>query len=190
MSSSTIKNVKMKPGHSSHISGSFSRGVMRKNRGFTLLEAMVGFLVLSVGMLGIASLQGISLKAGTTSVYGSVAMMKVEELFESMRINSTAVADYAGTDLGAGSGTNNSCSTANCSPAELAQDDLFWWGKNLTAGLPAGATAVVTVTAPVAPSKMATVTIALSWDERNKDSNTKIGREFTTTSSICTGSPC
>ena len=92
-------------------------GSIKANRGFTILEAIIGFLILSVGMLGIASLQAISLKSGKTAVYGSVATMKVEELFESMRANSTALTSYAGT----GGGANNGCSgTTNCSPAALA----------------------------------------------------------------------
>ena len=69
---------------------------LHKNRGFTLLEALIGFLILSIGMLGIASLQAISLKAGKTSVYGSVAIMKVDELFESMRANPSVLASYTG----------------------------------------------------------------------------------------------
>lgn len=181
MSINIIKNVNIKP----DCKPCLSSGSISRNRGFTLLEAMIGFLVLSIGMLGIASLQGISLKAGKTSVYASVAMMKAEELLESMRINSTALGDYVG-----GVGTNNSCSTVDCAPDKLAQDDLFWWNKNLKAGLPDAATAAIAVTAPAAGSKMATVTVAISWDERDKDVGGSIARAFATTSSICTAAPC
>ncbi len=178
----TIKNQKIKPERKRCLSS----GAIGKNRGFTLLEAMIGFLVLSIGMLGIASLQGIALKAGKTSVYASVAMMKAEELLESMRVNSTVLGDYAGS----GGGANNSCSTANCSPNELAQDDLFWWSKNLKAGLPDAAQATIAVKAAAAGSKMATVTVEVKWDERDKDVGGSIARKFTTTSSICTEFPC
>ena len=180
--SSAIKNVTIKSGRKRCL----SNGSIGNNRGFTILEAMIGFLVLSIGMLGIASLQGISLKAGKTSVYGSVAMMKAEELLESMRINSSALVDYKD----GGAGMSKSCSIADCTPAELALDDLFWWSKNLKAGLPAAAEKTITYTAPAAGSRMATVTVAISWDERNKDTGGSLGRSFTTTSSICTGAPC
>lgn len=167
-----------------------NNGAMSKNRGFTLMEALIGFLILSIGMLGIASLQAISLKAGKTSVYGSVAMMKVEELFESMRANTGALASYAGTGVGA----NKSCSTNDCDEAALAADDLFWWSQNLKAGLPGAATASVVVVAPApAPagaSKMATVTIGVSWDERNKEGSGSVSKTYTTTANICTGTPC
>jgi len=168
---------------------------LKKSQGFTLLEALIGFLILSIGMLGIASLQAVSLKAGKTSVYGSVAMMKVDELFESIRANPSAAALLVYDSAGEGVGTNNSCSgAAKCSDVELAQDDIYWWKKNLTAGLPGAATTVVTVTPAVSPSKMATVTIDITWSERNKDTTegaaSSVSKTYTTTANICNEIPC
>lgn len=164
---------------------------IRNNRGFSLLEALLGFLILSIGMLGIASLQAISLKAGKTSVYGSVAMMKVEELFESMRANSTSAALAAYEAAGSGTGTNNNCTGATvCTGVQLAQEDIFWWKKNLTAGLPGAATTVVTYTAAIPPSKLATMKIDVNWNERDKDAGGSIAKTYTTTANICTGVPC
>lgn len=165
---------------------------IRNNRGFSLLEALLGFMILSIGMLGIASLQAISLKSGKTSVYSSVAMMKVEELFESMRANNSAAALSAYAAAGAGSGTNNSCTgaAANCGGASLAQEDIYWWKKNMSAGLPGAATTTITYTPAVAPSRMATVKIDVNWDERDKDSGGSIAKTYTTTADICTETPC
>ena len=158
---------------------------LQKNRGFTLLEALIGFLILSVGMLGIASLQAVSLKAGKTSVFNSVAIMKVDELFESMRANPSVLATYMGA------GVDNGCTgTKVCTQVELAQDDVFWWKSNLTAGLPAAATTVVAVTAEVAPSKMATVNVSVSWNERNKDATGSVVKTYSTSSNICVAEPC
>jgi type IV pilus assembly protein PilV len=159
---------------------------IKTNRGFTLLEALIGFLILSIGMLGIASLQAVSLKAGKTAVYGSVALMKVEELFESMRANPNALATYVG------GGADKGCSgtSTECSEVELAQDDVYWWKKNLKAGLPGAATTVVTVTPAVAPSNMATVKIDVTWNERDTDSAGSVSKTYTTTSFICTEIPC
>jgi len=165
----------------------------RNNRGFTLLEALLGFLILSIGMLGIASLQSISLKAGKTTVYGTVAMLKVEELFESMRANPTAAALAVYATAGGGAGIDNSCNgTTICTDVQLAQDDIFWWKKNLAegvAGLPAGATTTVTYTPATAPSKMATVQIDVNWDERDKDNGGGVTKTYSTTADICTGTP-
>ena len=163
----------------------------RTSRGFSLLEALIGFMILSIGLLGIASLQAVSLKVGKTSVYGSVAMMKVEELFESMRANSTVLATYAAS--GAGAGTVNPCAgAAGCSYANLALDDIYWWKQNLTAGLPSATTTTtnVVVVPAVAPSKMATVTVTISWSERNKDSAGSVAKTYTSSANICTAIPC
>jgi type IV pilus assembly protein PilV len=158
---------------------------IRKVKGFTLMEALIGFLILSIGMLGIASLQAISLKSGKTSVYGSVAMMKVEELFESMRANPAGLASYTGA------GTHNACTGSNnCTQAELAQDDMYWWKLNLKAGLPDTVTTAVTHTAAIAPSKMATVKIDINWKERDRDSIGSVDKTYTTITNICTGIPC
>ncbi len=160
---------------------------LQKNRGFTLLEALIGFLILSIGMLGIASLQAISLKAGKTSVYTSVAIMKVDELFESMRANPSALASYTGA------GIDHGCTAVKiCTPLQLAEEDVFWWQSNLTAGLPSSVNTVVALTAAVPPSNMATVTISVSWSERNKNAtgNVNVNKTYAATSNICTTEPC
>lgn len=162
---------------------------LHRSHGFTLLEALIGFMILSIGMLGIASLQAISLKAGKTSVYGSVAIMKVDELFESMRANPTALASYAAA--GAGDGVDNDCTGNNdCTPAQLAQEDVYWWKTSLKEGMPSSLTTAVALTAPVAPSKMATVTITVGWQERSKISNDSVSKSYSTTTNICTAVPC
>jgi Tfp pilus assembly protein PilV len=114
--------------------------------------------------------------------------MKVDELLESMRANPDALATYSG------SGVSNGCTgNKECTEAELAQDDVYWWKKNLKAGLPGAATTLVTVTSAVAPSKMATVKIDVMWSERNKDASSdssSVDRTYTTTANICTEIPC
>ncbi len=163
------------------------RSTIKGNRGFTLLEALIGFLVLSVGMLGIASLQAMSLKAGKTSVYNSIATMKVDEIIESMRANPTALASY----VGAGGGASGGCSTGSiCLPAQLAADDVFWWSENLKAGLPAAATTNIAVVAAVPPSRMAVVTVNVNWQERSKTTSSGEAKGISTTAFVCTQSPC
>jgi type IV pilus assembly protein PilV len=158
---------------------------IQNNKGFTLLEALIGFLILSIGMLGIASLQAISLKAGKTSVYNSIALMKVEEIFESMRSNPASLAIYTGA------GVNNACiGTANCTADQLAEYDVFLWEQNLKIGLPASVTSNVTVVAPVAPSRLATVNVSVGWSERNKDGTGSVNKTYAATTQICTGVPC
>ncbi len=166
-----------------------SRGLrlrLREQRGFTLLEAMIGFFILTIGMLGIGSLQGLSLKAGKTAVYGSVAMMKVDELFESMRANPEGMAAYKGD------GADNGCTgTKNCTPDELAADDVYWWKQNITAGLPATASTLVEISPAALPSKLATATVTITWDERDDVSEGgSTSLSYTITADICQANPC
>ena len=154
------------------------------------MEALLGFLILSIGMLGIASLQAISLKAGKTSVYNSVVIMKMDELFESMRANSSATALTAYIAGEADMGTDNGCIAAACTVAQLAQEDIFWWKKNLKAGLPDAATATVAVVAAVVPSKMSMATITIEWQERSRDTEVAVDKSFSVAANICTENPC
>ncbi len=164
---------------------------LQSSRGFTLLEALIGFLILSIGMLGIASLQAISLKSGKTSVYGSVAMMKVDELFESMRANPSATALTAYAAAGADPGIDHGCAINACDEVMLAQEDVFWWKQNLTAGLPDTATTAVSiVTIAPPPSNLVTVRIDINWNEQDKDAAGSVAKSFTATTSICTQIPC
>jgi type IV pilus assembly protein PilV len=195
----SIKNSKMTPVMKNQLQKQqlhkrrLYKSLPHKSKGFTLLEALLGFFILSIGMLGIASLQAVSLKAGKSSVYGAVAMMKVDELFESMRAHPSATALAAYAALGASAGTNNSCTgVTDCTVLQLVQDDIFWWKQNLTAGLPATAdtsTSVVVIPA-VAPSRLATVTVTVSWKERSKDASGSVTKSYTSTSNICNAIPC
>ena len=149
--------------------------IEHKQKGFSLIEALVAFLILSVGMLGIASLQTMSLKSGHTAALRTVAVMKVDEILESMRSNPTALLNYAaGT---ADMGTDNGCSqttvaAAACTPAQMALDELFRWKSSLIEALPnnAGTTATVVITPAVLPATMNLVVVSVNWSERDLDS--------------------
>jgi len=127
------------------------------------------------------------LKAQKNSEYNSIATMKVDEIVESMRANPGALASYAGSGGGASAGCTG---TTNCTEAELAQDDVYWWSQNLTAGLPAAATTAITVTPLGGVSNITTVTVAVNWTERNKAAAGEVDRAVTTTAFICSQSPC
>jgi len=145
-----------------------------KQSGFSLIEALVAFLILSIGMLGIASLQTMSVKAGHTATLRTAAVMKADEILESIRANPTVLLSYANST--AESGTDNGCAETTtaavlCAPAQLALDDIFRWKSSLTDVLPnnTSTTASVVVTAPVAPETMTNIVVSINWSERNVD---------------------
>lgn len=149
-------------------------GGRHKQSGFSLIEALVAFLILSIGMLGIASLQTMALKSGHTAILRTVAVMKADEIIESIRANPTVLLSYAATPADAG--IDNGCSqttvaAAVCTTVQQAQDDIFRWKNSLIEVLPnnASTTASVVVTPPVAPETMTGIVVTINWSERNTE---------------------
>ena len=64
-------------------------------RGFSLVEVLVALIVLSVGMLGIASLYVDSLRAGRTALLRTQAVFLATDMADRIRANPTAGAAYA-----------------------------------------------------------------------------------------------
>lgn len=110
-------------------------------RGFTLLEVLVTLVIFAFGMLGVAGLQVVSLANMDSAQHRSVATLKASEMAERIRANPGAA--YSGA-----SGADNRCRTAhysnrnaapaNCTPAQMAADDLWDWSQELAARLPSG----------------------------------------------------
>jgi type IV pilus assembly protein PilV len=125
--------------------------------GFSLIEAMVTLVVLSVGMMGIAALYGQGLGASRVALYRTVAVNLTADMADRIRLNRNAGGAYVGA------GANNGCAppgVANCLPAQMAADDIFNWNVALAQALPGGTGAVTFVN-----GVPATYTITVSWQE-------------------------
>lgn len=126
--------------------------------GFTIIEVMVALAVLSIGMLGIASLYTQALGASRTTQYRSQAMNLISDMADRIRVNSLGQASYEGP------GGDNNCDPGDandCTPAEMALHDRFLWDARVAAVLPGGVPSVAhdgTTTPP-------TYTIQVTWDE-------------------------
>lgn len=168
---------------------------MSKQRGFSLIEAIVAFLILSIGMLGIASLQMLSLKAGHTAELRTLAVIKAEEMFERIRNNPAALdsstpASYA--SIVTHSGTDKSCTgtTSFCDYADIALNDIFHWKADLKKSLPATTTASIAVDAKSATNPTATVTITMYWKERKQEEQNMDDMSYSVTAHICDNAQC
>jgi type IV pilus assembly protein PilV len=136
-------------------------------RGFTLLESMISLVVLSVGMLGIAALYVEGLKASRTAVFRTNAVALAGDMMDRIRANPLGTTNYGL------SGADSSCvnGSGNCSPAQMARDDVLVWQAEVADRMPTGASATVAVVlgAPVNPFN--TYTILVSWPEAGYSSN-------------------
>jgi type IV pilus assembly protein PilV len=125
--------------------------------GFSLIEAMVALVVVSVGMIGIAGLYGQGLSAGRTALYRTQAVNLAADMADRIRVNRLGGANYGGA------AANNNCDppgAVNCTPAQMAAHDLFVWTNQVQAQLPTGVGVVqFTGTSP------ATYTITVTWQE-------------------------
>lgn len=145
---------------------------IKKQAGFNLIEVLLAFLILSVGLLGVAGMQTTAVKASHTAMLKTVAINKIESIAERIRANSDAdVMDY---ELVLGdSGTDEGCderggSVNVCDPQQLAANDLFVWENSLVNGaLPVtGTDASIAIDDTVVPP---IITITINWKERGED---------------------
>ena len=146
---------------------------IKKQAGFNLIEVLLAFLILSIGLLGVAGLQTTAVKASHSAMLKTIAISKVQEIVERIRSNTSATMKMYELPLD-GLGTDFNCDDrgtpvgVSCSPEDLAKNDLYVWRKSLTNGaLPAdGVNASIelddTETPPVA-------IITVLWRERGDD---------------------
>jgi type IV pilus assembly protein PilV len=126
-------------------------------RGFGLIESLVALVVISVGMIGIASLYGQGLRASSTAFYRTQAVNLAADMADRIRVNRLGGASYGGA------AANNGCDAGggvNCTPAQMAAHDLLLWQGQVNALLPAGAGTV-----QFAATTPPTYTIRVTWTE-------------------------
>ena len=141
--------------------------VMKKSRGFSLVEVLIALIVMSVGMLGIAGLYVQSMQAGRTSMLRHHAVNLAGDIADRIRANPTAGVAYI-----ASPGTDNNCDTGNvdCTIGEMAANDIFLWQAQAAEFLPAmadGTDQVIIGFDGVANPPVYTVTVR--WDEPTPD---------------------
>ncbi len=132
-------------------------GAKNRLRGFSLVETMVALVVLSVGLLGVARMYVFSLQNGRTALLNSQAVILVADMADRIRANRTAGIDYAGAaaDFGCVDGG------VDCTPAQMAANDLLVWRAEVTNALPNGQ-ATIAVDVGTLPT---TYVITVRWND-------------------------
>jgi type IV pilus assembly protein PilV len=93
-------------------------------RGMSLIEVMVSVLILGIGLLGIAAMQSMALRAGQSSLESSQAVMQTTGIIEAMRANSANASSY---------NTAKTCTAP--AGATLAANDLGNWVTTMQGSL-------------------------------------------------------
>lgn len=150
----------------------------RSHRGFSLVEALVALLVLSIGLLGIAGLFVESVRNSRTALLRTQAITLVGDMADRIRANASAgeaydLDTYGGAPAERGCVPTLEASGDNCSSEALAEDDLARWIAAVRAALPtldeAPPQAEVQYLEPASSGAPERYLISVSWREPGED---------------------
>lgn len=119
--------------------------------GFSMIEVLIAVLVLSIGLIGLASLQGVSLQFNNSAYLRSQATNLAYDMADRVRAN-RAAALFGGA-------YNLAVADPTPAPGALPETDLNEWRTALQNSLPAG-TGEVDV-----PAGTNNLTIVVCWDD-------------------------
>lgn len=150
---------------------------VKRHRGFSMIEVLVVMLILSFGMLGIASLQANTAKFKINSWARSAASVQFSDLADRVRANPTQ-AGLSFTQTGSGASASGyalatdwatqqadtlaiavDCLATECTAAERATYDMLVWRAGVRRMFPQGA-------AVVAGNRSTGVTATIAWFDR------------------------
>lgn len=127
-----------------------NRGPAASEGGFTMVEVLIAVLVLSIGLIGLASLQGVSLQFNNSAYLRSQATNLAYDMADRVRANrQAALQDPSPYNLAVGAATP--------APGTLAETDLNEWRTALGITLPAGTGGVAI--------QAGRVTVVVCWDD-------------------------
>jgi type IV pilus assembly protein PilV len=100
-------------------------------RGFTLLEVMISLVVLAIGVMGVIGLQTSTYQQLQTSQNFSKAAMLASDMADRMLANQGNVLATAYLHAGPTAEPDTDCTSAACTPAQLAAYDVWHWQTEL-----------------------------------------------------------
>ena len=98
---------------------------IRKQRGVSLIEVLVSVVILSVGILGIAGIQVVSLQQNRSAVYRAEALQLANGILDRMRANPGQ--NYAGVSFDDPPPGSTGCTTFACSASQMKDYDIAQW---------------------------------------------------------------
>lgn len=123
----------------------------RSANGFSMIEVLIALVVICIGVLGLAALQGKTLRYTNEAGNRNAAAMLAADLIEMMRSNRSQLISSSTGKLASDSTyfkaagndfpttRTSSCRDANgCTPSQLAADQLAGWVQQVRRTLPIG----------------------------------------------------
>jgi type IV pilus assembly protein PilV len=112
------------------------KSMAARQSGFTLIEVLVAFLILSIGLLGVVALIVQSKVSQHQAVQRTRAVALADEIIERIRINPAQIETYniglnpVGANIDTPEPSPN-CATNTCTPEQMAVHDLWSWERAL-----------------------------------------------------------
>ena len=153
-----------------------------QSQGFTLIEVLVAFIVLTVGLLGTVALQSHAKQASYDANQRSAALALANDIVERIRANDTAdiVANYSKTFSYLDTPVEKKCLNTRCSSSEIAEYDLYQWNKALRVSDNTGALANGTVCiSPTADGDGVNLRVVVAWQGRQKIAESSASKAVT-----------
>jgi type IV pilus assembly protein PilV len=148
----------------------YSKRNPRNSAGFTMLEAMIALLVLSIGLLGLAGLQTTSARLTGESYQRSITTLAASEIIDKIRmrtgkqersIRAATIASYVST-----------APAGSCVPtASDIASELACWQASIQNELPAGAGTITN-------GGNGFVTVRISWENRDTGATESIDWKY------------
>ncbi len=117
-------------------------------KGVGLIEVLTSMLILSVGVLGMISVQSRSVQFNQGAMYESKASILAGDLIDRIRANASQASNYRiGLNESAPSASVCEGALADCDGRAMAAYDLASWREEIEASLPEGTSEVTEVPA-------------------------------------------
>jgi len=145
---------------------------LKSQRGLSLIESLVALLVLTLGVMGLAGVQGRMLAETRTSNARAIAVGLIDDIANRMAVNRDQ-AMAAGYNFGWANAwpAGIDCTVAPCSNAQKAQFDRNVWLRSMVALLGPNARATV-FSSPSAPGQIG---IMVAWPSNEGRSQADTG---------------
>lgn len=124
-----------------------SRGRLRGEGGFSMIEVLIALVVLAVGLLGLALLQTVNLRYTKSAQQRTMAVNLASEMLDTMRTNVSEVGQYAMTEATFGSVTPGEDGCDHSPEALTAAGNVARWKCEVREALGPDAYAIVAQTA-------------------------------------------
>jgi len=162
---------------------------MNIQKGQTFIEALIALVIMSIGILGIAGMQVLSLQQNRAALFRAEATQLANDLMDRVRVNTdityTALIDADPTSA-------QSCSVNSCTPVQMAAFDIAQWKCSINSVDSAGVTYSIcgtygiTGSLPLGAGSVALVTgvveVTIGWS----DDRIEVPCAIRTTEPACT----